>query len=137
MAGIDSIVAGIKTRLETISGLTVYLEPPESVRQTPCAIILPSTGNYDESMDGSTLHTVIITVLVSKGQGYAEAQDELREYMAITGGSSIRGAINGDIDLGSAVDWSRIVRYYDYGGHEYAGEQYLGVRFELQAYEGG
>jgi len=89
---ISAIRSGLVTRLETISGLTVYGKPPESVRELPAALVLPISGELPQTFSGGALHTFNIKVLVSLGKGWDEAQDQLDGFLALTGSGSIAAA---------------------------------------------
>lgn len=133
--GVAAIRDGLATRLATIAGLQVYHEMPESVASTPAVLVKPGDGEFYTAMGSGMAHTFALTVLVSLGQGHQRAQAELDAYLAFDGAKSIRAAVEGDPTLGGACDTLKVGRYYDYGGHEYAGTTYLGVRIECEVFE--
>lgn len=126
---------GLNTRLATISGLKVYHEAPEAIASTPAITVLPSAGDYYTAMGSGLAHVFTLTVLVSLSQGHQRAQAELDKYLARSGADSILAAIEGDPTLGGACDTLKVTRYYDYGGHDYAGQRFLGARIEVEVYE--
>lgn len=125
----------LETRLATISGLTIYHEMPEAVASTPAVLVKPENADYYTAMGSGMMHTFSLTVLVSLGQGHQRAQAQLDDYLAFEGSKSIRQAVEGDQTLAGACDTLKITRYYEYGGHEYAGTTYLGARIECQVWE--
>jgi hypothetical protein len=133
--GVAAIRDGLATRLATIAGLKVYHEVPESIGATPAVLVKPESGAYYTAMGQGVMHIFSLTILVSLSQGHPRAQADLDTYLAFTGAESIRAAIEADGTLGGACDTLKVSRYYDYGGHEYAGTTYLGVRIECEIYE--
>lgn len=125
---------GLKTALAS-TGLVVYHEAPAQVSQTPCAIVLPREGQYDQTLGGMIAHTFVMTLLVSLAGGYERAQATLDAYLAASGVSSVKAAVDADHTLGGACTHARVVRYYEYGGHEYGGATYLGCRLEVEVIE--
>lgn len=132
---LDTIIQGLATALRTIDGLTVYAEPLESIRESPAAYILPAEMLYDQTFGGDAEIRLVVTVLVSTKAGFAEAHAKLRKYMARDSEGSIKDAIDDDPTLGGSCAFCVCKRAYEYGGHEYNGEQFLGVRFEMQILE--
>ena len=67
MASFSSIRAGLKTNLETISGLTVYDYVPDFL-EPPIAIIAPlNTLNYDSTMArGADTYEVPVILYISR-----------------------------------------------------------------------
>ena len=123
----------IKTALETITSLRkVYDTMPESIGDLPAVTIAPKHGPYHEAFDPTKMtHNFELTLFITKGQSFAEAQDELDAYIAPTGASSIRAAVEGATLTGHA-DSIMVTGYRDYGGLEYAGQQYIGCHFDVE-----
>jgi len=123
----------IKAALESITSLKkVYDTMPESIGDLPAVTIAPKHGTYHATFDpGEMGHSFELTLFITKGQSFAEAQDELDAYIAPTGASSIRAAVEAAI-LSTHADSIVVTGYRDYGGIEYAGQQYIGCRFDVE-----
>ena len=133
MATFSSIRSGIKTRLETISNLTVYDYVPDFI-DPPTAIIAPfNTLNFDSTMQrGSDTYEVPVILYVSKVDAET-GQDSLDSYLAASGANSIKAAIEGDTTLGGAAMSVRVVNATDYGEYEVTqGTSFLGVTFNVE-----
>jgi len=94
----------LKTRVATISALNVYDTMPENVN-VPAAIVYPSPGTFltHQTMDGAADLEFAVIVLVSAGVDDL-AQDELDGYLAGSGATSIKAAIEADPRLGNTVE---------------------------------
>ena len=129
-----TIRTGLKTRLETISGLRVFERPPDSINQLPTAFILPLSGNYNYAMNTGIEYNFEITVLVSRAADVADAQTNIDPYIDRSGTKSIYAAVDGDPTLGGACSNCRVTDFRDYGGLAYGGIEYLGVKLSLKCY---
>ena len=125
---------GLKTLLETITGLRVYDHAPDSINEFPAAVIM-FTGRT--ARDGMTLGgssftgRITVTLLVSKGDSL-EAQDELDKYMAPLGSFSIEAAVDADNTWGSKVDDGRLVEVQNVGNREILEGWYVGADFMFE-----
>jgi hypothetical protein len=129
---IAGIRAGIKTRLATISGLRIYEYPPDSVSEIPAAMILPKSGKYNLTMKNTAMeYEFELTLLVSRAVDVSNAQECIDDYINPSGAKSIQVAIEGDSTLNGAADTSWLIGFRDYGGFLYAGQTYLGCKFDL------
>lgn len=131
MGSLSAVRSGLKTRLETITGLNGYAVAPATVN-LPCAFPLPSEIEYDETMGrGSDRLTFSLVLLVAKYSIELD-QTKLDAYLAGSGASSIKAAIEGDGTLGGAAECLRVARVNAYGQIEYNGVGYLGARFSVE-----
>jgi len=132
MASLTSIRSGLGTRLETISSLLVYDYVPDSI-EPPCAIVgTLSSLEYDNTFSrGSDTYTIPIQLYVSRVDA-EDSQDTLDGYLAGSGSSSIKFAIEGDTTLGGAVSSARVVEASNYGVYTINSIEYLGVEFEIE-----
>ena len=98
---------GLKTRLQTITGLRVYDLIPEPVTP-PCAVVgqLDLTFDIDNArgLDQANVDIYVIVQRFSERAG----QDKLDAYLAGSGASSIKTAIEGDRTLGGVVNTLRV-----------------------------
>ena len=133
MATFSSIRDGLKTRLATISGVTVYDTVPDFL-DPPAIIIAPfNTLNFDTTMARGADTYEIPVILYIQRVDAASAQDSLDAFLASSGGSSVKAAIEGDLTLGGAAMSARVVSATYYGEYEVSqGTSYLGVTFNIE-----
>lgn len=131
---IATVKDGVKTRLETISGLYVLDRWPDNVIP-PCAIVLVEEVVYDNTFgrggDGSLFTVRIVVGRVDD----AAAQDTLDGYLAGSGSGSVKTAIEADATLSGAVDTCRVERAKRYGVVDPGGVQYLACDFALRVWD--
>ena len=136
MADYAAIRDGLKTRLETISALTVvYDNVPDRV-VVPCAVVAPGSpiAQYHQSGNDSgalTQFNFDIIVLVQHWEPNA-AQDRIDAV--ISGAESVETAIEGNKVLGGAASTCQVVRCLDYGRILVADTEYSGARFTVEVY---
>ena len=133
MATFTAIRDGIKTRLETITGVTVYDTVPDYL-DPPAAIVAPLTSlDYDATMGrGADTYQIPVIFYIQRVDA-ATAQDSLDTFLQASGSDSVKAAIEGDITLGGAAMSVRVVSASDYGEYEVSqGTSYLGVTFNLE-----
>jgi hypothetical protein len=133
MASFSSIRAGLKTNLETISGLTVYDYVPDFL-EPPIAIIAPlNTLNYDSTMArGADTYEVPVILYISRIDAET-SQDTVDSYLVASGANSIKAAIESDATLGGAAMSVRVISASDYGEYEVTqGTSFLGVTFNIE-----
>ena len=89
MALLTSIRDGLKTNLETISGLTAYEYVPDWI-EPPIALVAPLNSlNYDSTMArGADTYEIPIVVYISRIDAET-AQDGVDAYLASTGATSV------------------------------------------------
>jgi len=120
---------GLKTRLQTITGLRVYDLIPEPVTP-PCAVVgqLDLTFDIDNArgLDQANVDVYVIVQRFSERAG----QDKLDAYLAGSGSSSIKTAIEGDRTLGGTVNTLRVTSA-ESGQYESQGNLFLSYRYRL------
>ena len=98
----------LKTRLQTISGLRVYELIPEPITP-PCAVVGQLDFTFDiDNARGLDQANVDIYVIVQRFSERA-GQDKLDGYLAGTGATSIKAAIEGDRTLGGTCQTLRVI----------------------------
>lgn len=126
---LETVADGIETRLNTISGLTVYDRLQETV-MPPCAMVSMADGDYDDDFAGEMTVNWVVLVLVSRVDA-SNAQTQLRGYCAPTGSGSIKAAIEGDKTLGGSVAYATVTRWDQPAVYGVGGTDYVGVEFHL------
>ena len=133
MATLTSIRAGIKTRLETISGLSAHDYIPNFFEPPMALVAPPEIIDYDVTMSRGADRYEIPVILYVTQIDAETSQDALDEYLASTGSTSVKAAIEGDGTLGGAAMDTRVISAGDYGGYEISqGTTYLGVTFTVE-----
>ncbi|MDY6835542.1 MAG: hypothetical protein SVY53_12155 [Chloroflexota bacterium] len=129
---VPSVRSGIATRLDTITGLKVYTQPPDSINELPCAFVVPGKLDYKTTMgDVGFMGPFEITVLHAMASDIDDAQSALDPYMSPVGTYSVKAAINADNTLGGKADCSWLDMCEEYGILMYAEHPYLGCKFTL------
>lgn len=126
---------GLKTLLATIATLEVKDVAPETITGHTVVITPPDNGTvveFDTSMDGNASDDMGFTLhLFVPRRDEKAAQDALDGYLARSGTSSIFAAVSGHTAASS--HFLEVLRARDYGGYKYAGEDFLGVQFDVVA----
>jgi hypothetical protein len=120
---------GLKTRLQTISGLRAYDLIPDTVTP-PAAVVgqLDFTFDIDNArgLDQAQVDVLVIVQRFSERSG----QDLLDAYLAGSGVGSIKAAIEGDRTLGGAVNTLRVTGA-EAGTYESQGIEFLSYRYRI------
>ena len=120
---------GLKTRLQTISGLRVYELIPEPITP-PCAVVGQLDFTFDiDNARGLDQANVDIYVIVQRFSERA-GQDKLDGYLAGTGATSIKTAIEGDRTLGGTCQTLRVVGA-ESGTNDSQSVTFLSYRYRL------
>ena len=133
MALLTSIRDGLKANLETISGLTAYEYVPDWI-EPPIALVAPINSlNYDSTMArGADTYEIPVIVYISRVDAQL-SQDTVDGYLASTGATSVKAAIESDPTLGGAAMSVRVISATDYGEYEVTqGTSFLGVTFNIE-----
>lgn len=129
MGSISSIRDGLQARLLTVSGLRAHDTIPDDISVPTAVVGAPESIDFDTTYGrGADRYTIPIRVYASLASERA-GQDKLDGYLAGSGATSIKAAIEGDVTLGGAAHTTRVTQAKDYGIYEIAGVQYLGVVF--------
>jgi hypothetical protein len=120
---------GLKTRLQTITGLRAYDLVPDTV-VPPCAVVgqLDFTFDIDNArgLDQAQVDVLVIVQRFSERAG----QDKLDAYLAGSGSSSIKAAIEGDRTLGGTVNTLRVTGA-EAGTYDSQGVTFLSYRYRI------
>lgn len=105
---VNTVMDGIGVRLATISGLRVFDFMPDSFSPPAAVVSLPDLVDYDASYQRGTDRIKFnVHVLVGKVSD-RNARDRLGDYLAGTGGTSVKTAIEADKTLGGAAETTRV-----------------------------
>ena len=120
---------GLKTRLETITGLRAYDLIPDTVTP-PAAVVgqLDFTFDIDNArgLDQAQVDVLVIVQRFSERSG----QNLLDQYLSGSGASSIKAAIEGDRTLGGVVNTLRVTGA-EAGTYESQGVEFLSYRYRI------
>jgi hypothetical protein len=98
-----AVRAGLSTALDTIAGLRTFDNVPDSL-SPPAAVVEPVEVTFDEAMQrGLDMYRAYVLVIVGR-MSERSASDRLDAYLAGSGASSIKAAIEADKTLGGACD---------------------------------
>jgi hypothetical protein len=97
----NGVRAGLGTALDTITGLRVFDYVPDSL-SPPAAVVEPLEVDYDEAMRrGLDFYRAFILIIVGR-MSDRSSQDRLDAYVAGSGASSVKAALETDRTLGGA-----------------------------------
>jgi hypothetical protein len=97
----NGVRAGLGTALDTITGLRAFDYVPDSL-SPPAAVVEPLEIDYDEAMRrGLDVYRAYILVIVGR-MSDRSSQDRLDAYVAGSGASSVKAALESDKTLGGA-----------------------------------
>ena len=134
---IKTIGQGLKTRLQTISGLQVFApdELPDSPNSFPSAMILPGNVTYHLTHDESFDIDYRLLLLFTK-QDQPSAISAMIDYMEVTGTKSVKAAIEGDRTLGGAAGDVQVNLNSGVGNITWGGTVYISTEFKIIVYGG-
>lgn len=126
----SQVVAGLKTRLATISGLRTYSYQPSNVTP-PLAYPVVNQVNYHRAMAGG-LVVYDCTVFVIVGR-YSDdrAFSNLDDYLAFSGAKSIRAALEGDETLGGVAQSLSVMNSFEIRAEQQGEQEFLTVATQV------
>lgn len=125
---VAAVRTALKTRLETISGLTVHKHPPDTLAQLPAAFI-----DWEEDAakymnpNGLTIWKFRIYLLLDKQDSEA-GYNELDDYVERAGTNSIKAAVEG----GTVGDYVVVTHCQRPGGIPWRGQTFFGAEFLVE-----
>ena len=129
---LTGIKSAICTALDTISGLRVYTQAPESVHEPPCVYVLPKSGAFHYDAGNNMTHELEVVLLIARGGDLASAQTNIDEYLDSTGTKSIKAVLEStELVKGTHMHDLTVTGYSEYGGLQYAETVFLGVKFQI------
>ena len=121
---------GLKTRLETISGLRVSSKHP-AMANVPAAMIRRVGSPSRDTFSGRAHHNFEILVLV-QAVDIDRAQAVLDLYTDLSGTKSIRAALEADNTLGGAAEYIAVGDWDLDADVDYNDVQYLGAKLPVE-----
>jgi hypothetical protein len=130
-AAISSLRAGLAANLATISGLRVYTVLTDNP-QFPAALISLDRVEFDSTMArGCDSIEFTVTLVVARADDRS-AQNKLETYLAGTGATSVKTAVESDVRLGGAAFDARVTAAEQIGTvNSPDGSTYLFVDFAV------
>lgn len=123
---VANVITGINTQLDTISGLVVLSDPPESINQFPSSIAYHyRTETYNAAFGGYSLHTIRVEIYEAR-QVLPQAVNRAKAWP-----DSVRTAIKADESLGGAATGVIWPMRCESMPLRYGETVYFGVRFEI------
>lgn len=126
------IMAGINTRLATITGLRTDQGIPDQINPPQAIVGVSAISNYHQAFaHGRISVEPTVTILVSKA--YSRTSEiMLAAYVDPTGATSIHAAIEGDRTLGGVVDDCIVQSFRPLSAEEVGAIGYVGGVFQLK-----
>ncbi|MGH9252696.1 MAG: hypothetical protein ACRD0W_24745 [Acidimicrobiales bacterium] len=131
MASLTALREGIADRLATIADLNVYAFVPDTI-VTPAVTVAPAPDTFiqwDTTQGGQTQdYTFVVTVFLPRGSDEG-GQSALDAYLAGSGSSSVKAAVEGDGTLGGVAEWLHVTEARNWGRFRYNEIEYYGCEF--------
>jgi hypothetical protein len=133
MALVSELRDGLKANLATITGLRTADTVPDNPNP-PIAIVIPQSVAFDDAF-GRGMQTYSFAVLVIVNRvSERTAQNSLDAYIASTGSSSIKLAIESDKSLNGKAFDVRVTEVRNYGDILVGEINYLSAEFAVTCY---
>lgn len=134
MADPNAIIAGLRTRLETVSGLHVPNRVTAQITP-PAALVTLDRVLFDAAMDGDAADTVWLVDILCAVSSEAAGQTALYAFLTGAGATSVRAALTADPTLGGAASYVEVPLAKHMGVMEVqgtGGQQYYTAEFEVR-----
>lgn len=133
MSTVAQIRQGIIDNLTTIYGLRASATVPESPTP-PVAIVELNSGSYDTTFGrGLDSWQFTVTLIVGRADNRV-AQSQLDEYVASSGGRSVKQAIELNKTLGGYANDCRVTNLNSYGQITLGDTTYSGAEFAVSVW---
>lgn len=126
----STVRANLKTRLATISGLKTYEFIPDSIN-VPAAIVGQIDLDFDATVNRGFDRASCTVLLIVGRMSESAGQTKLDSYLASTGSTSVKAAIEGDKTLSGAVQTLRVTNATS-GSVQVASIDYLAYRYNVE-----
>jgi len=134
---IESIGTALGVKLEGISGLRVYnpAELPKSIKEFPCALIMPGEINYHDTMGGASYLTINYRVIIAvSNQDQPDKLNKLMDYIEPTGTYSVVAKVEADGTLGGTASDCIVLSNAGVGTTMWGGIALLSTEFVVQVF---
>jgi len=133
MALVSDLREGIAKNLRTITGLRAVATVPDNPTP-PIAVIYPQNIEFDDSFNrGLQTYSFRVVVIVGRADERS-AQNRLDSFVASTGATSIKLAIESDKTLSGKAFDTRVVAMTNYGSLDISEVTYLSAEFTVLSY---
>lgn len=130
---VQDIIKGAVTVQKLIKGIkAAHADAPSALNQLPCFVTYPAEGSRKWPREPNlrrVTHNFDMDLYVQEGGDISAADRILKPYIDI-----VMDTFDQHITLGGVV-WNSAVVDYKYGKLEYAGTEYLGIKFTFRAVE--
>jgi hypothetical protein len=133
MALVSELREGIAKNLRTISGLRAVATVPDNPTP-PIAIIYPQNIEFDDTFQrGMQTYSFRVVVIVGRADERS-AQNRLDSFVASTGQTSVKLAVESDKTLSGKAFDTRVVAMTNYGSLDISEVTYLSAEFTVLCY---
>lgn len=129
-ATVSQVASGLKARLATISGLRTFEYQPEQLNP-PVAYPVLNSITYNKAFGGGDVEMFWSVFVVVGRYTDKRAFDMLDDYLAYSGASSIRAAIEGDKTLGGVCQTLIVPTSASMQPQTQADAEFLSVRLDV------
>lgn len=130
---LENVIAGAVAVQKTMSGVMVYPDAPEALNDhLPAFVSYPLDGDLEwprQPSKRTITHNIAMDFFVSRSGDLAGADRTLKPYV-----QQVIALFDQNITLQGSCLTAGVVKY-QYGKIEYAGVDYLGIKFTLRAIE--
>lgn len=133
LSSISSVRSGLASAVGTISGLRTSATVPDAITP-PTFVVGEVVQNFDQTMQRG-LDEIVVTcrLYVSRADDRA-GQNKLDGYLAGSGASSVKTALETDRTLSGACSTLRLETQQGYGQYDIAGTPYIGAEFTVRVW---
>jgi hypothetical protein len=133
MALVSELREGLAKNLRTISGLRAVATVPDNPTP-PIAIIYPQNIEFDDTFQrGLQTYSFRVVVIVGRADERS-AQNRLDSFVASTGQTSVKLAVESDKTLSGKAFDTRVVAMTNYGSLDISEVTYLSAEFTVLCY---
>lgn len=132
-ATISQVANGLKTALDTISGLRCYSYQPEQLNP-PQAFPVLDRVNYHRAFQGGDMVTEWTVIAIVGRYTDRTAFTALDDYLSYSGTKSIRAALENDKTLGGICQTLIVQSSADVTSLSAGDAEFLEIRFQLEVH---
>lgn len=126
----STVRANLKARLATITGLKTYDYIPDSIN-VPGAVVGQLDLNFDATLNRGLDRATCTILLIVGRMSESAGQTKLDNYLASTGSTSVKAAIEAEATLSGAVQTLRVTSATA-GSVQVASIDYLAYRYNVE-----